>query len=240
MSGLQQWFYQYQHVNHQDVLQRFEKLVGTWERKVQTDAEKCVHRINDKGEKLYLTPEGNITTQAENVVIMQRNGEAVYKAPPPAKSRTNQGKGYTLAELSELFFDDHYRQTHIEGKWVDVQQYVSNTQNRMSEQVIHQPLTDAFLFGARYIANNRQEVQQIINELQQLHAEYSSRHATLCQQLDAHLWLSEALSTDVLKPLQQAIDTLVGYQSRIAAVIEKLDTLQMANPEASLLENTHL
>ena len=238
LSGLQQWFYQYQHINYQDVIQRFEKLVSAWEQKTQTDAARYVHRKNDKGDKLYVTPEGEVTTQHEHVAVMLRHGEAVYKAPPPAKDRNNQGKGYTLAELSEHFFDDHYRQTHIEGKWVDLQQYVSNTQNRMSEHIVYQAVTDAFLFAAQYIAANRSEAMQIINDLQKFQSDFNTQYASLHQELEAHLWLADAMASDVLRPLHQVMARLASYENRMHAIIVNIDALKVLAQESTDLENT--
>ncbi|HEX5637913.1 MAG TPA: hypothetical protein VFY78_12545, partial [Gammaproteobacteria bacterium] len=240
LSGLQQWFYQYQHMHYQEVIHRFEKLVSAWEHKSQTDAARCVHRKNDKGEKLYITPEGEVTTHHEHVAILLRDGEAVYKAPPPAKDRSNQGKGYTLAELSDHFFDDHYRQTHIEGKWVDLQQYVSNTQNRMSEHIVYQPLTAPCLFAAQYIAANRKEAMQIIADLQTLQLDFNTQYASLQRELDAHLWLADAMAAEVLSPLRQVIEKLASYENRMGAVISGIDVLKVVSTESADFENTCL
>lgn len=224
-APLQQWFGSCLHADYQQICLRYEKLLAVIEQKTRADADKRTHRINNQGEKLYLTPEGEQTTQAEYVVVMQRNGEAVYKAPPVVKDRDNNGLGYTLAELSEKFFDDHYRQTHIQGQWVDLQQYVSNTQNRMSDHVVHEPVTDPFLFAPDYKNQCHQDVLAIMQELQRHEMEYQEKYSAVQKQLDDHLWLSQDLAQEILHPIDLALKQLAGCRIRLQTVLVMIEQL---------------
>lgn len=227
------WFEQYLDLDFSAALQRFEKLVKTWEHKSEDDKKKYIHKTNDRGEKLFITPDGEITILHEKVTLAVRDNEVLYLSPPDQKDRTNEGRGYTLSELEIQFFDDRLKQTHINGKWVDVQNYVNNTQNRLVDKIQHQPVTEPCYFSLAYVEAARADVKHVIDELAQLRHHYTEQQALMSSMLDSHLWLAGSFIEQYVSASHDQLQQLFDFEHRMHNVEISIDNLLIENNQSS-------
>ncbi len=232
-AEIRHWLYQYLQLDIESALQRFERLVKTWEDKLEEDSGKHTQRRNEKGQSLYLSPEGETTTQHERVTLAERDGETLFLAPPDQEDRTNHGKGYTLNELEQQFFDASFKQTHIDGRWVDVQNYINNTQNRLVDRIDFTPLVDAFHFKPEYVAQQKAEISLVLDELSVIAGHYQSLEQQLQSIIDEHLWLD---SLDLRKRLHQLSDAqplLQNLQLRLQVCLQQNGELKVTPSETA-------
>lgn len=228
------WFLDYFQLDTSATRERFEKLVSAWEQRQHTDSERRTQKTNKHGAALYMTPEGDITTHHERVRLAERDHQVLYLAPPTAdhKDRSNNGRGYTLEELEHTFFDDSYRQTHIDGKWVDLQNYINNTQNRLVERTAFDALTEPCYFSREYVANSIDDVQHVVDEIDKLHETCSVQLAQLGEQLNHHLWLKGGYLQQAEADMKQQLVYLLDFRQRLEKVFYAIKQLPVNDPSS--------
>jgi len=237
-DDLSNWFKDKLNLNIQASVKRIEKLLLVWEQQLSDDAQKFTQKINIRGDKLYLTPEGETTTQYERVSLAERAGEVLFLAPPDQKDRTNSGDGYTLAELEEMFFDDNYKQTHIDGRWIDVQNYINNTQNRLVNRVDFEPLVEDFYFSDEYVKNQYAELSGIVSEIDILCDNYKQIQAELLDVKHNHIWLVGSLIETSYRSITEMLPTLVDYNQRFVKLIDINRSLKIQqNKNAKIIQS---
>ncbi len=212
---LDNWFIDYLQLDIETTIERIEKLVSTWETQLEEDRLKHTQKTNAQGEPLYRTPQGQTTTRHEHVTLAERNGEVLYLAPPGHNDRTNHGRGYTLSELERHFFDDSFKQTHIEGRWIDVQNYINNTQNRLVNRVTFEPLTESFYFSSDYVANQRDELGKLQLDINHIVSHFFDLNQQLALILKQHLWLQHGLLATAGEAISLNAPRLLDCQPRM-------------------------
>lgn len=220
IEKIRQWFIDYLDLDIQPPVNRINKLVITWEEKLDQDTNRHIHKRNDKGEYLYLNPDMEITTQQEKVVLAERDGDLLYLAPPDNQDRTNQGKGYTLTELEKSFFDDSYKQTHIDGRWVDVQNYINNTQNRLVNRIEFTPLTDDYIFSNDYVDNQNAELLDVLEDISDISDHFTSLAAAIFDLNQSHLWLKFSWLEECISHMKLSQPKFIDYHQRIQKLIK--------------------
>ncbi len=233
LNNIENWFIAELKLDVKQTVKRIEKLVLTWEQQLSDDSLKHTQKTNAQGDLLYKTPEGKITTQYEHVSLAERDNEVLYLAPPDAEDRTNDGKGYTLHELEKAFFDDMNKQTHIDGRWVDVQNYVNNTQNRLVDRVSFEPLVEAYFFSVEYVKNQRVELNQLIDNVTSLCDGFSKKRDVLTDIKDNNLWLVKGVLDQVYNDIENELPKMIDYHQRLASLLLINQALKTSdNPQA--------
>lgn len=226
-ADLQHWFLTRQNLDIEKSVKRIEKLVLTWEAQLEEDRNKHTQKTNTRGEYLYQSPEGKITTQHERVTLAERDGEVLYLAPSDQKERTNQGKGYTLAELEKLFFDESFKQTHINGRWVDVHNYTNNTQNRLVEKISFEPVVQAYYFSHDYVNNQNAELYSVLQDVSSIGKYFEETGKNLKLVTSNHLWLAKGW-------LQQVSDTINNMQPKLVDFHQRILDLKKINSQLNI------
>jgi len=199
---------------------RIRKLVEAWEFQLAEDSKKITHKTSEQGEDLYTDLSGKLTTQHEHVSFAERNGEALYLAPSDQPDRTNQNKGYTLEELESTFFDRNYKQTHINGHWIDVQNYINNTQNKLVRRQVFEPLVEAFYFPREHVAAQLVEIEQTIEDVSGICAGFEAISAELKTVLNNNIWLASGMLEDVMHTINLKMPVLAEFQQRLIKLKE--------------------
>ena len=217
-QDLRRWLKNYLKLDLKDTVDRLEKLVATWEQKSHADQNKEIHKTDEKGIKLFRTPEGEITTHHEKISMAERDNEVLYLAPPDQEDRTNNGQGYTLTELEQEFFDDSFKQTHINGKWVDVQNYVNNTQNRLVQRIEYDPITEPFYFSGKYVQSALDDIHHVLNELEQIKHHFDDKLKSIKPIQDNHIWLKAGFIESIINDVIDLYSKIEEYESRMKQV----------------------
>jgi len=206
---------------------RIEKLLLVWEQQLFDDTQKHTHKTNIHGEKIYITPQGETTTQHEQVSLAERDGEVLFLSPPDQQDRTNNGLGYTLCELEDMFFDDKYKQTHLDGRWVDVQNYINNTQNRLVNRVEFEALVDDYYFTQEYVVNQQAELSDIYNDVVALCINYSELQIQLESVETDNIWLSSGFVKTAYCKINNMLPQLIDYQQRLQSLLNMNRSLKI-------------
>ncbi len=157
----------------------------------------------------------------------ERKGEALYLAPPDQPDRTNQDKGYTLEELEATFFDKDYKQTHIDGHWIDVQNYINNTQNKLLRRQIFEPVVEAFYFPRELVSAQLVEIEQTINDVNGVCAGFEAICTELKTVLDHNIWLGSGMLEDSMHTINLKMPVLAEFQQRLIKLKEINANLSM-------------
>lgn len=232
IADLNNWFMAELKLDIHGAAKRIEKLVVAWEQQLEDDVQKNIHKTNAHGDYLYKTPEGKVTTQHQRVTLAERDNEVLYLAPQDheaqeGKGRTNNGKGYTLAELEKMFFDDNYKQTHIDGRWVDVQNYINNTQNRLVHRVDFEALVEAFYFSKDYTDNQRANLHEVISDVNAVCEAFTQLQIKLDKVNNEHLWLVQSILEKACDDIRVMSPRLVDYQQRLLSLLHLNDSLKV-------------
>jgi len=217
---LKNWFIDVLNLDVASAELRIRKLVEAREFQLEEDSKKVTHKTDDQGALLYTDLSGKLTTQHEHVSFAERDGEALYLAPPDQPDRTNQNKGYTLKELESTFFDSDYKQTHIDGHWIDVQNYINNTQNKLVRRQLFEPLVEAFYFPREYIAAQGVEIEQTIEDVSGICTGFETISAELKSVLKTNIWLASGMLADAMHTINLKMPVLAEFQQRLIKLKE--------------------
>jgi len=227
---LNNWFIESLNVDIYAAFKRIKKLMLVWEYKLEEDKKKSMHKTNAHGACLYKTPEGKITTQHERVSLAEKNNEVLFLSPADQKDRTNKGKGYTLTELENTFFDESYKQTHIDGRWVDVKNYINNTQNRLVNRVAFEALVEPFYFSENYINNQCVELSNVINDVKNICENYESMQLNIQKISADHIWLKGGLINEIGFDIEKTMPELMDCNQRFQSFLCDIKSLKIKAP----------
>lgn len=200
--------------------QRLEKLVKTWEQVLQQDSDSKIQRFNEQNQLLYIDKQGEITTDAITVIDALRKGEVLYLAPSDQPDRSNNGQGYSRAELEQLFFDDRYQQTHIDGHWVHLNQYIADIDNRYTQQYQNEPCMEPKKHGETFINSRLKETSNIAEDIENLQYSLEQQADSVGSIINDHLWLMPEFSDVAEMSLKGTLQVADNLLKRIQVVIE--------------------
>ncbi|MCW9048476.1 MAG: AAA family ATPase [Gammaproteobacteria bacterium] len=230
IKDLNNWFIDSLNLDIKSSVKRIEKLVLTWEQQLNDDAEKYTQKSNSHGEYLYKTPEGKFTTQHERVTLAERDGEVLYLSPADQNNdRTNNGNGYTLIDLEDKYFDDKFKQTHLDGRWIDIQNYINNTQNRLVKRLDFEAVVEPYYFTKDYITNQRTELLEVISDVKSIYDNFTTIFDEVSDVLNDHLWHSGGILADVYNEFKEMTPKLIDYNQRLQTLLsvnESLNTIE--------------
>ncbi len=213
------WFIESMDLDINASVARIEKLASAWENQLDQDQKKHIQKTNMHGEALYKTPEGEVTTQHENVTLAERDNQELYLAPADQEDRTNNGAGYTLYQLEKSFFDDSFKQTHINGRWVNIQNYINNTQNRLVEKLAFESIVEPYCFSIEYLKKQHAELDEAINEVNKIINHFSNIKSALFEINHQHLWLTNGLVLTAFNDIKNSLPIILEQQKRLEALI---------------------
>ena len=197
---------------------RLEKIVAIWEETLAADARSKTQRRNERNEPLYLDDEGGTTTIRKIRRLRDRDGEALYLAPPDQADRTNDNRGYTAAELRARFFDDVYGQCHIDGEWQSIDRYLANHANRLVEYAENPPAMEPTVHDYDFISSRLQETGALLEELRDVARSLRGQLATLDDDGIDHLWVDGGFIAGAREVLEHDITELDGILTRLERV----------------------
>ena len=198
--------------------ERLEKLVQTWESTLHADKESTVQAVDEGGYKLYISANGQLTRATEEKTHAYRDGQPLYLSPPDQDDRSHQGIGYTVDELRAQFFDDRYQQTHINGKWQHIDEYLADPENRFIRRYVNKPFMKPVQHTSTFIDSRLKEVckaQKMIKKFEKALATYRD---SVRDQVSEHLWIDQAFIEIAEKSLTQACHQAAALVSRLEAI----------------------
>jgi len=221
-----------QHIGTSEILniERVNKLVKVWQQTLSEEKSRTVPVFNDKGEKLFLTPQGNKTTESGKSYLADRDGEALYLIPTDTETpgdRTNGGNGLTRTELENDFFDDYYQQRHINGKWVSIDDYLKDEENRFTKQFQYETCQEAAKYSQQHIDDRCNELQNLLKDIQAFETQLSELHESLSNVAATHLWIDNDFTTTAAKILEANLASSTAVTKQINEIHEGFKSLPL-------------
>ncbi|MEW5008977.1 MAG: AAA family ATPase [Cycloclasticus sp.] len=207
---------------------RLDKLVVTWEQVFQDDAHSEEQVLDDQGAKLYNTVKGEQSREESFLKKANRDGLALYLSPPDQDDRTHAGEGYTRDELSTLFFDDRYQQSHIEGRWQHIDRYIADPENRLLIEHKNTPCMVAKRHTKVFIEARLAEVFSLQQSIQQFEQKLQQQIDELQVSVVEHIWLESEFIVTAGVSLDQSIvsaQSLVGRLDVVLSAYRGLPTI---------------
>ncbi|MBV1914795.1 MAG: AAA family ATPase [Pseudomonadales bacterium] len=200
--------------------QRLEKLIATWEHSLSTDRASEVQQVNASGHKLYLDTDQQQTTAKRSVEWLHRGNQALYLSPPGPEDRSNGNIGYTRHELLDDFFDSHYQQTHIDGRWQHIDEYIRQSENHLMLEQLNPACMEPAKHGSSFVDNRVQEALVILTDLTRQQDNLSEFLKSAKQEIVDHLWIDSSFKDSAVNNLEHSQKQIGKLIQRIGAVIE--------------------
>ena len=219
------WFYSQVGIGSGFNSGRLEKLVFTWEQVLRDDINSEVQMLNEEGEKLYLTPDGEKSTEKTFLESCEREGESLYLSPPDQEDRTQGGKGYTREELSDLFFDDRYQQTHIGGSWQHIDRYLADSTNRLLIEHNNNPCMIPKQHNDAFVQGRLREVSSLQQDILHFDQKLQDQLNDLNISIGEHIWLDPSFIVTATESLEKSILLAKNFSKRLDGVLSSYEVL---------------
>jgi len=214
------WYQDQLGTQQQINLQQLNKVVEVWQQTLHDEQNKTLALRNEQGDKLYYDPEGHVTTKSSHSYLAEHNGEFLYIAPPDGNNRKNDGKGYTQSELAQHFFDDYHRQRHIDGKWVNLDDYTADASNRLRINQQYQACLKPAQYSAEHIKHRCEELNGLLTDIDDYRHQVISMLASLSECVGQHLWISQDFAETARHILAKNLDRV----TELAEQVKKIQT----------------
>ena len=205
--------------------ERLEKLIATWESTLRADQNSQTQINNDKGQRLYLSRDGQQTTEASEQEWTRRDGLALYLSPPDQDDRSNDNCGYTERELSNSFFDQHYQQCHIDGHWQHIDQYIADPANRLIQHHQNPPCMEPTVHSKVFIQGRLEENKKLATDIAALRQSVEQGYDAIDQALGQHLWITAFFIASAKQALNDNLQKVSAFEGRLQAVITAYEQL---------------
>jgi len=206
-------------------LKTLDKLTLTWERVLEQDQDSKIQQVDSNNQLLFVNRQGEVSADKVTQVMRTREGGSLYLAPPDQEDRSNNSLGYKQDELKQLFFDDRYQQTHINGQWIHFNQYIADPENCYREEYANDPCMEAKKHSTVFLESRIKEISNLAKDIVQLQQNLHQQHATLEQVIGQHLWLLGDFSKLASSSLNKAIEQTEMLFSRLQTVMNSYQQL---------------
>ncbi len=198
--------------------QRLDRLTETWQQTLDKESQKTVPLTDENNTPLYLDNKGMKTTLKGRSYQAVKNGNLLYLAPPDQADRSNDNKGYTRSELQKHFFDDHYQQCHINGKWLGIDKYITLKENQLMRFDAFRPLTEPVRYGKKHITDRVSELQFVLTNIEQYIVDLEARIESIGTDVENHLWISKNFAQPALEVLHQSLLQVKKLSQRVITI----------------------
>ncbi len=195
--------------------ERLKRLIGVWRETLEKERNDKRHLGNEKGERLYVDHQGQLTTLSGREYSAADNGEPLYLAPPDQADRSNAGQGYRCEELQEQFFDDHYQQCHVDGKWVGISEYTANPDNRLMRHERFAPHTEPVRYSESHIHERVSATQDLLDAIANFKQVLDRKLATIATDVADHLWLDPGFAVPAQENLRDSLTVIEALEAQI-------------------------
>jgi MoxR-like ATPase len=210
---------------------RLTKIVVSWEARLKRDKEGRSQMRDKEGNLLYINPEGRTTTEPRGRGRASRNGEPLYLSPPHARSpsdrhsalpdRTNGQRGYTRAELEQLYIDSY----HPFRNWSGCDRYLADQSNYFMNEGDMRLAMEPARYKAAYIQDCDRQIQEVCVEVERHLEDLDGQVRSLESEVQSHLWVTPDFAEPALENLMTTrgqVDALLSRLARVRAAFLNL------------------
>jgi MoxR-like ATPase len=204
--------------------ERFVKLAQTWELASRRDAESQSQSRDEHGQLLYVDDKKLTTSPQARRQKQNAKGEPLYLAPAHrANERTNNGVGYTDAELDSNFFGRHHYRYNSRSD--DHEKYIADKNNWLYEDVTLPPAMEPTRYSKEHIEGRVRQVQALHADVDRHRQGIEARIESIHRELRAHLWVDPSFADTAASTLEQSRSAVLGLLKDLANLTRKFENL---------------
>ena len=185
-----------------------------------------------KGRPLYKNSSGRPTTRARGSIQAQRGEDLLYLSPANALSRngrdvirdrTNNGRGFTLAELDELQVEE--RRYVYTRHWSKRDSYLADRSNWLIKDSTLAEMLEPTRHKQSHINDCLRQLDDVKAQVLQYQSQLNQHIQGMEAEISSHLWVSAEFATpeaEKLKQTQNEVHTLLARVSRVREGFELL------------------
>jgi MoxR-like ATPase len=234
-EGLFEWYAERVGAKQKISPRRLAKVVDALELQADRDRTSESQARDAEGRKLFVGENHEPTSRQERTVHYSRDGEPLFLAPVNGfdrhghtlGERTQNGKGYSRAELDRLYAYDKtfYNNRTRFSEWSHRDAYLQDSANRFRKEYEHPPLMEPTRQKRTYVDTRIADVDSRLREIANYQADLDAHIDSLVDTIRTHLWLLPEFAERALRTLQGTKDevrALHARLSRVRGVFERL------------------
>ena len=210
---------------------RLTRIVVSWEAQLKADKDSRSQVRDAVGHPVFRDAAGEHTTDARGSAQARRGKEPLFLAPPDARSsqnrnsplrdRTSAGRGYTRAQLDEMYVSYYDTFQHWDGRSA----YLADQSNWLMEEVDLAPVLEPTRHKNFYIDGCINEMDELRAEVEDYRGKLAAHIESLETEIRNHLWVTPEFAEPAAQNLDQTrreVDTLLGRVAKLREGFESL------------------
>ena len=220
---------------------RLTRIVVSWEGRLKADQSSRSQMRDAKGRPLYKNSSGRPTTRARGSIQAQRGEDLLYLSPANALSRngrdvirdrTNNGRGFTLAELDELQVEE--RRYVYTRHWSKRDSYLADRSNWLIKDSTLAEMLEPTRHKQSHINDCLRQIDDVKAQVLQYQSQLNQHIQGMEAEISSHLWVSAEFATPAAEKLKQTQNEVHTLLARVSRVREGFELLPLESEFADL------
>lgn len=220
---------------------RLTRIVVSWEGRLKADQSSRSQMRDAKGRPLYKNSSGRPTTRARGSIQAQRGEDLLYLSPANALSRngrdvirdrTNNGRGFTLAELDELQVEE--RRYVYTRHWSKRDSYLADRSNWLIKDSTLAEMLEPTRHKQSHINDCLRQLDDVKAQVLQYQSQLNQHIQGMEAEISSHLWVSAEFATPAAEKLKQTQNEVHTLLARVSRVREGFELLPLESEFADL------
>jgi MoxR-like ATPase len=207
---------------------RLTKIVVEYEFQLISDQNSRSQRKDKSGALLYQVQGGGTTTNPLGPKPKMRGAEILYLAPQNTygtKSRDNNGKGYTMGELSNIqILVSNYDVPYF-ADWADKDKYIKDPNNLFTVQSQLDPALEATRHKPIYINSILNQLETLDKQVVEYKSQLMKHIASMRKEVTSHLWADPNFAEPAAATLTATRENVNSLHLRVGKLIKGFQEL---------------
>ena len=210
------------------------RIVVSWESRLRTDQSSRSQMRDARGRLLYKNSSGQPTTTASGPIQAKRAKELLYLSPSNAYShakgnlsrdRTNEGRGFTRAELNELQIPIG---TYVRfDNWSPRDTYLADSSNWYMMDGKLAEMMEPTRQRQSYIDDCLRQIDDVKTQVSLYQSQLNTHIQGMEAEISTHLWVSAEFAKPAAERLKQTQDEVHSLLARISRVKSGFELLPL-------------
>lgn len=211
---------------------RLTRIVVSWEAKLKVDQDSRSQMRDEKGQLLYRGADGKPTPNTKSVVQMQRGTERLFLAPAQGliadgyrhrrvSDRTNDGSGYTSAELDGSIHVDNSEFRY----WPRRADYLADPSNWLTREAEAPPWIEPTKHKELYVDACIKQIDELRDEVVAYKHGLARHLQSLRDEITTHLWVPVEFAGPAASSLEKTRHEVEGLLVRVQSVRKGFELL---------------
>lgn len=198
------------------------RIVVVWEGKLKADQNSRSQMQDGKGRPLYRSTTGKPTIKTRGAAQAMRANEPLYLSPSNSRTghhrssssdRTNNGKGFIMAELDELLVIEERHDRWVEFRhWTKRNSYLAESSNWHMEEAELPPMMEPTRHKKPHLSESLHQIDEIRTQVNRYKLQLDEHIQEMEREIRTHLWVTSDFTAPAavnLRQTQQDVQTLV-------------------------------